>query len=264
MNTSPVRSVIFLGRKRHSVPAAEWLLAQGIAIRCIVTKEGQPEEPRLRAIAETNGIPFFTDDAPLYEMIEKRDERIADVDLVLSYLYWKKIREPLYRLPNLGCVNFHPAPLPDYKGRAGYNTAILDRRTDYGVSAHFIDSEEFDSGPIIKVLNFPMDPERETALSLERASQEKMLELFLWTMELFRRGEDIPKTANVGGTYLTMKQLEALSHIDLELDSPEEIRRKIRAFFFPPHHGAKITINGEHFTLVDESVLALIRELLSR
>ena len=196
-------------------------------------------------------------------MIERDDPRIGDIDLVISYLFWDKIKQPLINLAHNGCINFHPAPLPDYKSRAGYNTAILDQRNDFGVSAHFIDSEEFDAGPIIKVLKFPIDSSKETAFSLEKTAQEKMSVLFKEVVDMLLKGEPIKTTPNKGGLYLTSEQLEAMKNIDIRNNSAAEINRKIRAFFFPPYKGAKLAIQGEEFTLINDDVLAYIHKLIN-
>ena len=45
---------------------------------------------------------------------------------MISFLYWRLIREPLISLGRIGCLNFHPAPLPDLRGLGGYNVAILE------------------------------------------------------------------------------------------------------------------------------------------
>ena len=63
-----------------------------------------------------------------------------DVDLVISFLFWKRIREPLLSLGRIGCLNFHPAPLPDMRGVGGYNVAVLEGMSEWGVSCHFVDA----------------------------------------------------------------------------------------------------------------------------
>ena len=42
-------------------------------------------------------------------------------------------------LGRIGCLNFHPAPLPDLRGVGGYNVAILEGMREWGVSCHFVD-----------------------------------------------------------------------------------------------------------------------------
>ena len=260
---SKVRRVIFLGRKSRASRAAQFLVDQGIVITLIVCPKQENGKSSLQSWASSRGIPIIHEDTELYRLIEKNDPQTQGVDLVISYLYWRKMRMPLIRLGSRGCINFHPAPLPDYKSRAGYNTALLEGRKEFGVSAHFVDSEAFDAGPIIDVLTFPIK-DRELALSLIHRTQDKLLELFKKVAHMFINSDTIPTHSNEGGLYLTGSELERLKEIDLENETPDRIRQKIRAFFFPPYHGATIRIAGEKFTLVDDETLAYLAQLLRR
>jgi len=257
-----IKRIILLGRKGVAQAAAR-LTEQGIALPLIIMPREEADRMP-RNISKKNGMSVVHDDSVVYEMIAKRDKKVQGIDLVVSYLYWKKIRQPLIDIGRAGCINFHPAPLPDYKSRAGYNTAILDGRRQFGVSAHFITTEEFDSGPIIRVKKFPIRVDTETAYTLERKTQEKLFELFKETIERFCRGDAIPTKKNVGGLYLTAKQLGALKLIDTKNDSLEDINKKIRAFFFPPYRGATLKIKGQDFTLINDEVLRLIAQLTKR
>ncbi len=253
-----IESVILLGRKKEAADALQWLHDHSIRVPFVVTQEGQP----LADTASKLDIPIILDPKEVYRRIENGDESIKNIDLVVSYLFWGKILEPLIKLGSRGCINLHPAPLPDYKSRAGYNTAILDGRTSFGVSAHFINSEAFDAGPIIKVREFPMDPQNETAWSLERKTQPELLELFKEVITLFISGTNIPTKENIGGLYLTAKQLEAMKEIYPDQDTPEEISRKIRAFFFPPYHGAFIKVGDTKYSILDETMLQKLGDIL--
>lgn len=256
-----LKSVIFLGRKPGASAALRYLVDRGIEIKAVVAPENEDYTPRLSETAKKMHTPILNEKR-LYEWIAKGDRGVCNTDLVISYLFWNKIKHPLIALGKRGCINFHPAPLPDYKNRAGYNTAILEQRKNYGVSVHFVDSEEFDSGPIIKVLKFKIDPVDETAHSLEQKSQDKLLGLFKTTIDLFLSKKPIKSTKNTGGLYLTAKQLEAMKTVNAREDSLEEINRKIRAFFFPPYSGANIKIKGQKFTLVNAEVLRYISKFM--
>jgi hypothetical protein len=123
-----IKKVVLLCRKKSALECVAFLVKNKIEIAAIVTHPADPAVLDLKKFARQEKILFFTDDAPLYKLIERRDKRVQNVDLVISYLFWKKIRKPLIELGLKGCINLHPAPLPDYKSRAGYNTAILDQR----------------------------------------------------------------------------------------------------------------------------------------
>lgn len=259
-----IRNVIFMGRKPLAVKALKYLLAKGVNVKAVVAQNNEPFDDNLASFALAQGTPIYSDIGEVYKLVDRGDERFTDIDLIISYLFWKRIKTPLIKLARHGCVNFHPAPLPDYKGRAGYNTAILDRRSDFGVSAHFIDSEEFDAGPIIQVARFDIDHQTETAISLEKKSQIKLLELFKEVVDLLMSAEEIKTLPNSGGLYITGSQLEAMKVVDLAKDSPEEIDRKVRAFFFPPYTGAKLVVGGREFTLINEDILKLIHEKINQ
>lgn len=256
-----IKNVIFLGRKPGAVLALMHLLQQGIKIKLIIAPEKEEYNPTLRSVAKKYKITFFADDRKLYDLISKKSPLTKNINLVISYLFWKKIKNPLIKLPDCGCVNFHPAPLPDYKGRAGYNTAILEQEKNFGVSAHFIDSEDLDSGPIIKVLRFAINPKTETVFSLERKTQIKLTQLFKEVIAILQNNK--PRLIkNNGGLYLSGQDLEKLKEVNLNKDSLSDINLKIRAFFFPPYQGAKIRLRGQEFTLINKEILELIYNLI--
>jgi len=67
-----------------------------------------------------------------------------------SYCYPRKITEPLLSTPKKGFVNFHPGPLPKYKGPTELIEAIRNKETHWGVTVHYMD-KEYDMGPIILI-----------------------------------------------------------------------------------------------------------------
>ena len=178
---------------------------------------------------------------------------LEGTDLVLSFLFWRLIRPPLIELGRIGCLNFHPAPLPDWRGLGGYNVAVLEGLTEWGVSAHFVD-EGFDTGDLVRVRRFPIDPDTETALSLDIASQEHLLSLFREVIDLAVAGEPLPREPQGEGRYVTREQFEEMRRVRPD-DPPELTERRIRAFWYPPHDGATLTVGGRDVTLVDRALL---------
>jgi methionyl-tRNA formyltransferase len=178
-----------------------------------------------------------------------------DVDLVISFLFWKRIREPLLSLGRIGCLNFHPAPLPDLRGLGGYNVAILEGLPDWGVSCHFVD-ETFDTGDLVEVVRFPIDNRAETAFSLDLRSQARLLELFQDVMARALAGEELPRAPQGEGRYVDRAEFESLRVVR----PGDDLERKLRAFWYPPHPGAVLEVDGRRLTLVDERLLAEVAE----
>ncbi|MGH2804828.1 MAG: formyltransferase family protein, partial [Thermoleophilaceae bacterium] len=178
--------VAFMGKsKRSAVRALGWLVEHGAEVAAVVAPEPDAwtrDEQRLDLAAARHRLPLVGE-AELYS------DPPAGVDVVISFLFWNLIREPLLSLGRIGCLNFHPAPLPDFRGVGGYNVAVLEGLPEWGVSCHFVDAG-FDTGDLVEVERFPIDPARETAFSLDLASQERLLGLFERVMERLLAGEE--------------------------------------------------------------------------
>ena len=210
--------------------------------------EAVAEEQRLDLAATRHGLLLTTDDE-LYADLGG----LGEVDLVLSFLFWKRIQAPLIDLPRLGCLNFHPAPLPDMRGLGGYNVAILEGFTEWGVSAHFVDAE-FDTGDLVQVDRFEIDAGSETALSLDLRSQERLLGVFRSVVDRAAAAEQLPRERQGEGRDVSRAEFEELRRVRPD-DPPELLARRIRAFWYPPHDGATLEVAGRTVTLVDRRLL---------
>ena len=240
--------------KRSATRALEYLVDAGAEVVAVVAPEpggDEHESQRLDLAARRHNLRPATDDE-LYAEIA--DGSLADVDLVLSFLFWKLIRPPLIGLARTACLNFHPAPLPDIRGIGGYNVAILEDFAEWGVSAHFVD-EEFDTGDLVRVDRFSIDSERETALSLDLLSQERLLAVYRDVVDAALRGGELPREPQGEGRYVTREEFEALRRVGPD-DPPELTERRIRAFWYPPYDGATVEIAGRTVSLVDRKLLA--------
>lgn len=243
--------VVFMGKcKRSATRALEWLVEQGVEVAAVVA--GPPDRftvasQRLDLAAERHGLPLIGDDE-LYAAIERGEG--PEVDLVLSFLFWKRIRRPLIELGRLGCLNFHPAPLPDFRGLGGFNVAILEDLPAWGVSCHFVD-EQFDTGDLVEVDRFPIDREHETAFSLDLASQERLLAQFQRVLGTALRGELLPRSPQGEGRYVTREEFEALRAVEPSGD----VARAVRAFWYPPWPGAELSVDGRRVPILDPVLL---------
>jgi methionyl-tRNA formyltransferase len=99
------------------------------------------------------------------------------------------------------------------------------------VTAHHVDPT-FDTGDVIEKREFAIDPERETAWSLEMKSHDQLLSLFRDVLALAGRPGALPRHPQGPGRTITKKDFEKLRRISPD-DTPEQIERKIRAFWRP-------------------------------
>lgn len=255
--------VIFLGRKPYGALALEHLIKRGfevIYVVCPPKKEKVYWQKKVCDTAKKYNLKIISPEQ-LDRKIAKN--QIKNIDLVISFLYWKKIKPELFNLAKIAAINFHPGPLPDFKGWATYNYAINQQLTHWGGTAHLID-ENFDTGPIIKIKKFKINSKKESAYSLEFKTQKNLYLLFKEIINDIELGKKIKANQqNKKGVYVSKRELEDLKKITPK-DSLEIIRRKIRAFWFPPFDGLKINIKGEDFTLINRELLKQIADFIHR
>ena len=252
--------VIYMGKdKNSSIEGLKYLIKKGIQVLAVVSQSGEGKGKLLEFAKKKNfSTVSYKEIISSLSTKDKLTSRFSDVDLVISFLFWEKIEKKLIDLPKIGCVNFHPAPLPDFRGLGGYNIAIYENLNQWGVSAHFVD-ETFDSGDIIKVRRFNINPKEETAFSLEQKSQDHLLKLFKEIIDLACTNAALPRTPQSKGRYINRKEFEELKKIKPS-DTIEQIKRKIRAFWYPPYMGATVKLKGEEFTLVSNELLERLSE----
>lgn len=240
-----------MGRKKQAAELLKWTVDQGIEVVGVCTDNQFDNSPTALKAKELNIKVYSMEEAEEYV-----NSHPGEIDLVTSYLYWRKIRKPLIEGPRYGCINFHPAILPDWKGCGGYNIAILKKLPKWGVTAHYV-NEDIDTGKIIRVNKFDFDHTTATAKSLEKVSQEELVKLYKdIILEVKEKG--ILETLDIDnneGTYISRQQMNEMKEIKLDELSKEDIDNKIRAFWFPPYDGAYIEVNGQKYTLVDKKIL---------
>jgi methionyl-tRNA formyltransferase len=137
------------------------------------------------------------------------------------------------------------------RGVGGYNVAVLEGMSEWGVSCHFVEAD-FDTGDIVEVERFPVDPDTATAFSLDLESQERLYGLFQRVLRRALADEDLPRTPQGEGRYVDRAEFEALRRVR----PGDDLDRKLRAFWYPPYPGAVLEVDGRELTLVDEGLLA--------
>lgn len=177
---------------------------------------------------------------------------LPEIDLLVSYCYRYKIDKEVFSQPKYGGVNFHPAPLPKYRGFAVYNFGILNEENTWSVTAHCI-HEKIDAGDIVMSSEFEIR-ENETVKSLRNRSHVSMLKMMPKVIENFHSLYENRSVQEGTSNYYSKNMMENFRRISDD-DDPKMIDRKIRAFWMPPHGGAFVTIHGKEFTLINDDIL---------
>ena len=102
---------------------------------------------------------------------------LTNFDLGVSYCYPRKIIEPLLSTPKKGFVNYHPGPLPKYKGPTEIHDAIKNEEMQWGVTVHHMD-ENYDTGKIIQIKKVNLHEPPTSPQELGAISHYFLFELF--------------------------------------------------------------------------------------
>ena len=100
-----------------------------------------------------------------FETIERES-----VDAVLLFAFAHFLGDRLLRAPKLGCFNIHPSLLPQYRGAAPIQHALLNGELSSGVSLQKL-VKKMDAGDLVLWKEFPLGPEETGGEVQERASE---------------------------------------------------------------------------------------------
>lgn len=242
-----MRSVFFTKPKPVTLECLRYLVEQGEELLGVIVydKLSYADSPFAR-YCETNGVPFF-DASEADDCFEKNRSRI---DMVYCSTFPKRLKREWIGTAKIAAINFHSAPLPEYRGAFCYNSAFLNQEKEYGITCHFL-VERIDEGDIIEVVRFPYDFEKGSLEDLVSLSNQHLYRLFCKTYQRFKNGEKVIGRPQGGGTYYSWQDFEKAKEIRLG-ESEELTPRRIRAFWYPPHEGAYIRLGGEKIFLVPE------------
>ena len=159
--------VVFMGTPDIAAACLKRIIADGFEIVGCYT---QPDRPKgrgmkmvyspVKEVAIANNIPVFQpENFKSQETIEQFQALKPDICAVVAY--GRMLPQAILDTPTCGCVNIHASLLPQYRGSAPYQWAVLDGLKETGVTAqHMV--LEMDAGDVIDVEKTPIG-ENETA-----------------------------------------------------------------------------------------------------
>ena len=111
------------------------------------------QPPAVKVYAESVGLPVLQPikmkDAEFLEQLRALN---ADLQVVVAF---RMLPEVVWSMPRFGTFNVHAALLPQYRGAAPINWAVINGETETGVTTFFLD-KDIDTGRIIKRKYFPI------------------------------------------------------------------------------------------------------------
>lgn len=239
-----------MGTPEFAVPSLQKLYEAGYEIPAVVTVADKPagrgqkiHESPIKRWAIENGIRVLQplklrDPAFLYEL--KQCE--ADLFVVVAF---RMLPEVIWQMPPKGTINLHGSLLPDYRGAAPINWAVINGDTETGLTTFFIE-KEIDTGAIIGQVKVPI-PFDFTAGQLHDSLLPIGAELMLETVLKIEQSTAVPMPQNHQSRHrLAPKIFPEMCQINWN-QAAETIYHFIRGL--SPHPGAWTRLDGKLFKI---------------
>ena len=162
MNAKDLR-IIFMGTPEFAVPSLRALVEGGYNVVAVVTTPDKPagrgqkiHESDVKVAARELGLPILQPEKLRNEeFIEAMQALKPDLGIVIAF---RMLPEVIWAMPRLGTFNLHASLLPQYRGAAPINWAIINGESQTGVTT-FLLNHEIDKGAIVGQISVPIGEE---------------------------------------------------------------------------------------------------------
>ena len=185
--------IVFMGTPGFAVPSLTALVEGGYDVAAVITSPDRPagrglkvQESEVKSAARALGIGRVLQPERLKDESFLADLRALRPDLGIVIAF-RMLPEAVWAMPRLGTFNLHASLLPEYRGAAPINWAIINGETQTGVTT-FMLNREIDRGAIVGQIRVPID-ETDTAGSMYGKLMHLGSSLVIDTVELIAAGE---------------------------------------------------------------------------
>lgn len=244
--------IVLMGTPDFAVPTLDTLYRSSHNIVGVVTAPDKPKgrgqklaTSPVKDYAQTKGLnllqpPNLKDPEFQAELKALR----ADVFVVVAF---RMLPESVWSLPPKGTFNLHASLLPDYRGAAPINWAIINGEEETGLTTFFIE-KEIDKGQILFQEKEPIYRE-DTAGTLHDRLKERGAGLVLRTVDALEKGEHQPKPQPECDVNWNPAPKVYTESCNLSFtQKTESLYNFIRGL--SPHPGARCQLNGKSCKLL--------------
>jgi len=242
--------IVFMGSPDFAVPSLEILVKNGFDVVGVITTPDKPAgrglhitQSAVKQFAVANNLnalqPVKLKDP---QFLDELKSLKPDLQVVVAF---RMLPEAVWGLPKLGTINLHGSLLPDYRGAAPINWAIINSETETGVTTFFIE-KEIDTGKIIFQEKIPISMD-ETAGELHDRMMHLGAALILKTVQAIEK-EEAPalKQSQTISSKVAPKLTREGCQINWQ-QSAVEVFNFIRGL--SPHPGAWTMLDGKVFKI---------------
>jgi methionyl-tRNA formyltransferase len=183
--------IVFMGTPDFAVTTLAFLVINDYNVVGVITSPDRPagrgrkvQESAVKKYAVEKGLTVLQPtNLKNEEFLSELEALNANLQIVVAF---RMLPKAVWQMPELGTFNLHASLLPNYRGAAPINWAIINGETETGVTTFFID-DKIDTGEIILQEKMPI-AEDDTAGTLHDKLMKIGAELVLSTVEQIGEG----------------------------------------------------------------------------
>lgn len=253
----PLR-IVYMGTPGFAIPPLELILQEGYEVAAVVTAPDKPaghgmklRQSPVKEFALKKGLRVLQPPRlKAADFLEELRSLEADLFVVVAF---RMLPEAVWDMPPLGTVNLHASLLPDYRGAAPINRAVINGECETGLTTFRL-THEIDTGDILLQERMAIGPE-ETAGELHDRMTTAGAALLVRTIRGLADGtlKGTPQSA------MEPQRMHAAPKIhteDCRIDfrrTAKEVHDLVRGM--SPYPGAFTTFNGRLLKLYRTTVV---------
>ena len=161
MNKQDLR-IVYMGTPDFAVESLRCLVEGGYNVVGVITMPDKPigrhgsvlQPSPVKQYAMEQGLKVLQPEKLKDEtFIEELRSLNADLQIVVAF---RMLPEVVWSMPRLGTFNLHASLLPQYRGAAPLNWAIINGETETGITTFFL-KHEIDTGKVIQQVRIPIE-----------------------------------------------------------------------------------------------------------
>jgi methionyl-tRNA formyltransferase len=230
--------IVFLGTPEFSVASLDAMIQSGLNVVAVVTAPDKPAGRGMKMTASAVKQFAVAHHIPVLQptklknpdFIKELQSFEADIQVVIAF---RMLPDIVWNMPRLGTVNLHASLLPDYRGAAPINWAIINGEKETGVST-FLLKHLIETGDLILSEKVEIG-DTMNAGELHDKLKELGADVMVRTLKMIEQGHYTPKPQHGNSTKQAPKIFTADCIIDWSQKS-EAIYHQIRGL--SPYPGA--------------------------
>ena len=218
--------VVFMGTPDFAVSVLRRLVEDKWQVAAVYTQPDKPKNRGMKLVPTPVKEYAVTCGIPVYQPASCRDEavleelRVLEPDVIVVAAYGKLLPQALLDIPKLAIINVHSSLLPQYRGAAPINWAVLNGDDETGVTIQYM-AAELDAGDILLTRKTAIDPQ-EDASQLYARLAELGGEAASEALALLERGE-APRIPQVYGPQYQSASMLSREMSPLDWTKPAQV-----------------------------------------